>query len=399
MRKLGCAIRVWTYNPKCLRRRLEAPVASDAPDAGCIDARRGLALASAFRNTVRRYFLSNGEVYTMIIRPLVIFFNCCALALLFSLPAAAQSDGISMPLRTPDGRPDLSGVWDFRTVTPVERPEEFADQEFLSEEEVAAYAAEQVRAKNADLNREEKKGVTTERGQVNGTRESSDLALAYNDFWWDRGTVVVETRRTSLVVDPPNGRIPPLTDAASMRATERIRINQRLSEGPEDRPLGERCITGFNSGPPMLPAAYNMNVQIFQSADYVVLLNEMVHNARIIPLDGSDHGTVPMWTGVSRGRWEEDTLVVETKNFLRETSFRNSSKNLHVIERFERLSEGTLLYTFTVTDPTTWVRPWTVELPMRQSELPLFEYACHEGNYGMDGTLSGARALEKQSDQ
>ena len=335
----------------------------------------------------------------MIIRPLIIFSNCCALTLLLSLPAAAQSDGISMPLRTPDGQPDLTGVWDFRTVTPVERPEEFADQEFLSEEEVAAYAAEQVQANNADLNREEKKGVTTERGQVNGTRESSDLALAYNDFWWDRGTVVVETRRTSLVVDPPNGRIPPLTDAASMRATERIRINQRLSEGPEDRPLGERCITGFNSGPPMLPAAYNMNVQIFQSADYVVLLNEMVHNARIIPLDGSDHGTVPMWTGVSRGRWDENTLVVETKNFLRETSFRNSSKNLHVIERFERLSEGTLLYTFTVTDPTTWVQPWTVELPMRQSELPLFEYACHEGNYGMDGTLSGARALEKQSDQ
>ena len=333
----------------------------------------------------------------MTIRPLVLGSSCCALALVLSLPAAAQSDGGSMPLRTPDGQPDLGGVWDFRTVTPLERPEEFADQEFLSEEEVAAYAAEQVLARNADLNREEKKDVTTERGQVNGTRESSDLALAYNDFWWDRGTVVVETRRTSLVVDPPNGRIPPLTDAATARAAERTRINQRLSEGPEDRPLGERCITGFNSGPPMLPAAYNMNVQIFQSADYVVLLNEMVHNARIIPLDGGDHGTVPMWTGVSRGRWEGDTLVVETKNFLRETSFRNSSKNLHLIERFERLNEETLLYTFTVTDPTTWTQPWTVELPMRQSELPLFEYACHEGNYGMDGTLSGARALEEPS--
>ena len=147
----------------------------------------------------------------------------------------------------------------------------------------------------------------------------------------------------------------------------------------------------------MLPAAYNMNVQIFQSADHVVLLNEMVHNARIIPLDGRDHGTVPMWTGVSRGHWEGDTLVVETKNFLRETSFRNSSKNLQLVERFERLNAETLLYTFTVTDPTTWTQPWTVELPMRQSELPLFEYACHEGNYGMDGTLSGARAIEKQS--
>ena len=333
----------------------------------------------------------------MTIRPLVCLAGSVALALLLALPAAAQSDNGSALLRTPDGQPDLSGVWDFRTVTPLERPEEFADQEFLSEEEVAAYAAERVLARNADLNRDEKKGTTTERGQVNGTRESRDLALAYNDFWWDRGTVVVETRRTSLVVDPLNGRIPPLTDAAAGRAAERVRINQRLTEGPEDRPLGERCITGFNSGPPMLPAAYNMNVQIFQSADHVVLLNEMVHNARIIPLDGRDHGTVPMWTGVSRGHWEGDTLVVETKNFLRETSFRNSSKNLHLIERFERLNEGTLLYTFTVTDPTTWTQPWTVELPMRQSELPLFEYACHEGNYGMDGTLSGARALEKQS--
>ena len=263
--------------------------------------------------------------------------------------------------------------------------------------EVAAYAAERVQARNADLNRDEKKGTMTDRGQVNGTRESSDLALAYNDFWWDRGTVVVETRRTSLVVDPPSGQIPPLTEAATARAAERVRINQRLTEGPEDRPLGERCITGFNSGPPMLPAAYNMNVQIFQSADHVVLLNEMVHNARIIPLDGRDHGTVPMWTGVSRGHWEGDTLVVETKNFLRETSFRNSSKNLQLVERFERLNAETLLYTFTVTDPTTWTQPWTVELPMRQSELPLFEYVCHEGNYGMDGTLSGARAIEKQS--
>ena len=334
----------------------------------------------------------------MTIRPLVIFSNCCALALLFSLPAAAQSDGISMPLRTPDGRPDLSGVWDFRTVTPVERPEEFADQEFLSEEEVAAYAAEQVRAKNADLNREEKKGVTTERGQVNGTRESSDLALAYNDFWWDRGTAVVETRRTSLVIDPPNGRVPELTTAGAERVAERVRINQRPTEGPEDRPLGERCITGFNSGPPMLPAAYNMNVQIFQTLDHVVLLNEMVHNARIIPLDGSDHGTVPMWTGVSRGHWEGDTLVVETKNFLRETSFRSSSDNLHLIERIQRQDEDTLVYTFTVTDPTTWTAPWTVELPMRRSDLTMFEYACHEGNYGMEGTLSGARVIEKSGE-
>ena len=329
----------------------------------------------------------------MTIRTLAVLAGSVVLALSLSAPAAGQSG--SETLRTADGHPDISGVWDFRTVTPLERPEEFADQAFLSEEEVAAYAAERVRESNADRDREERKLETTARGEVNGTRESRDLALAYNDFWWDRGDSVVETRRTSLVVDPPNGRIPALTEAAEARAAERLRINQRPSWGPEDRPLGERCITGFNSGPPMLPAAYNMNVQIFQTADHVVILNEMVHNARIVPLDGSDHGTVPMWTGVSRGHWDGDTLVVETKNFLRETSFRNSSENLHLVERFRRTSEDVLLYSFTVTDPTTWTQPWSVELPMRQSDLPIFEYACHEGNYGMDGTLTGARAIEK----
>ena len=216
----------------------------------------------------------------MITRPLALLVAVITYSLLLTNAALAQSEST---LKTPHGHPDISGVWDFRTVTPLERPEEFADQPFLSAEEVATYAAERVRANNADLDREAKKLVTTDRGQVNGTRESRDLALAYNNFWWDRGTGVVETRRTSLVVDPPNGRLPALTEMAAARRDERTRINQRATEGPEDRPLGERCITGFNSGPPMLPAAYNMNVQIFQNADYVVLLNEMVHNARIIP--------------------------------------------------------------------------------------------------------------------
>jgi hypothetical protein len=333
----------------------------------------------------------------MTINRLTIFATSLTFALLMSTAAAAQSDEAGVSLRTADGHPNLSGIWDFRTVTPLERPVEFADQEFLSGEEVAAYAAERVLANNADLNREEKK-TQTRRALVNGTRESTDLALAYNNFWWDRGSVVVETRRTSLVIDPPTGLIPPLTDAATKFRSERAAIAARPTEGPEDRPLGERCITGFNSGPPMLPAAYNMNVQIFQTADHVVLLNEMVHNARIIPLDGSGHGTVPMWTGVSRGHWEGDTLVVETKNFLRETSFRNSSKNLHLTERIQRLSEGSLLYSFTVTDPTTWTQPWSVELPMRLSDQTLFEYACHEGNHGMPGTLSGARAIERSSE-
>ena len=316
----------------------------------------------------------------------------CAALLAFAPVALAQSGNGGEVLRTPDGHPDISGVWDFRTVTPLERPEQFADKEFLTEEEAAAYEQERVLANNADLNRED---TTTDRAVVNGTRESADLRLAYNDFWWDRGTTAVETRRTSLVVDPPNGRIPSLTEAAQARRDERVRISQRPSEGPEDRSLAERCITGFNSGPPMLPAAYNMNVQIFQTKDHVVLLNEMVHNARIIPLDGSTHD-VPLWTGMSTGRWEGDTLVVETKNFLRETSFRDSSQNLMLTERFRRLDDDTLVYGFTVEDPTTWTAPWTVELPMRRSDLPIFEYACHEGNYGMEGTLSGARHVESR---
>lgn len=333
----------------------------------------------------------------MTIRQCVFLANACAVVALLSTQAAAQSSTGSFSLQTADGHPNLSGVWDFRTVTPLERPEEFADQQFLSEEEVSAYAAERVLASNADLNREEKKTTDTSRGQVNGTRESTDLALAYNNFWWDRGSVVVETRRTSLVVAPANGKIPALTDAGNQRAAERLGINQRVSLGPEDRPLAERCITGFNSGPPMIPSAYNMNVQIFQTADHVVLLNEMVHNPRIIPLDGREHGAVHQRTGVSRGRWEGDTLVVETKNFVGETSFRNSTKNLHLVEYFQRLSEGSLIYSFTVTDPTTWTEPWTVELPMRLNELPIFEYACHEGNYGMEGSLRGARAIERDA--
>ena len=310
-------------------------------------------------------------------------------------PVAAQSRSEAadprVTLQIPDGHPDLRGIWDFRTVTPLERPSELEDKEFLTEEEVAAYENQRVQERNADLNRE---STITDRRVVNGTTETNDLRLAYNDFWWDRGTRVVGTRRTSLVIDPPDGRIPTLTPEARSRVDARAVRSQRPTEGPEDRSLSERCITGFNSGPPMLPAAYNMNVQIFQTVDHVVLLNEMVHNARIIPLDGSNHGTVSQWTGVSRGHWEGDTLVVETKNFLRETSFRNSSKNLHLTERIQRLGEDSLLYTFTVTDPTTWTQPWTVELPMRLSDLPIFEYACHEGNYGMDGTLTGARAIE-----
>ena len=327
-------------------------------------------------------------------RRFVAVFSVIALVSLSAAPVVGQTRSTANIPRAPDGRPDLSGVWDFRTVTPLERPGELADKEFFTEEEAAAFASQRVRESNVDLNR-----ATTATGRkiVNGTTETRDLALAYNDFWWDRGTQVVATRRTSLVIDPPDGRIPALTADAQRRQATRAGLSERLAEGPEDRSLSERCIMGFNAGPPMTPAGYNQNVQIFQTSDYVVLLNEMVHAARIVPLDGRLHGTLPQWKGDSRGWWEGETLVVETTNFLRETSFRDSSANLHLVERLTRIDPDTLLYEFTVSDPTTWRRPWTAQIPMRRSESPLFEYACHEGNYGMEGTLSGARAIENEA--
>jgi len=197
-------------------------------------------------------------------------------------PAAKQAPAAKKPtLKTPWGAPNLEGIWDFRTVTPMERPPEFANKPFLTEKEAEEYAKKMVEDRNAD-----KRKDTKVRGIVNGTAETEDVALAYNDFWWDRGTKVIGTRRTSLIIDPPDGRFPPMTEEAKQRMANDQAKAQRPAEGPEDRSIGERCLMGFNSGPPMVPGGYNQNVQIVQHSDYVVLLNEMVHNARIIPLDG-----------------------------------------------------------------------------------------------------------------
>ena len=294
--------------------------------------------------------------------------------------------------RTSWGEPDLQGIWDFRTVTPMERPPELASKATLTEQEAADYARRIVEQRNADKNRD-----TKARRTVNGTDETEDVALAYNDFWWDRGTKVVGTRRTSLVTDPPDGRIPALTPEGQRRMQAEEATRERPAVGPEDRPVGERCILGFNSGPPMAPAAYNQNVQIFQTAEYVVLLNEMVHNARIIPLDGRPHSNIRQWVGNSRARWDGDTLVLDTKNFYHATSLRGSSPNLHLIERITRVDADNLLYEFTVEDASTWTRPWTAQVPMLKTTAPIYEYACHEGNYGMTGLLSGARAVERKA--
>ena len=325
-------------------------------------------------------------------RCLAAVFTVIALGSLSAGPAAGQTQtaGADTP-RTPDGRPDLSGIWDFRTLTPLERPAELADKEFLTDEAAAAFEAQTLEARNADRRD----------GADKAFGIGSDVERAYNQFWWDFGSSITEDKRTSLIVDPPDGKMP-YTPGGQERAGALFSVLfGNVAAGPEDRALAERCILGFNSGPPMLPSAYNNNVQLFQTRDTVVILNEMVHNARIVPLDErpSLAPDVRQWVGDSRGRWEGDTLVVETTNFLRDTSFVGSSANLHLVERFTRADEDTLLYEFTVEDPETWTRPWTAAVPMTKSELPLFEYACHEGNYGMEGILAGARADEAAAAQ
>jgi hypothetical protein len=302
-----------------------------------------------------------------------------------SAPAAKAS---AVP-RTPDGRPDLQGVWDFRTITPMQRPTDLAGKDVLTDQEAAEYEVKNQR--NQD-NRE-----SAPAGVVNGQASNRDVERAYNDFWWDFGKKTVSTRRTSLVIDPPDGRIPALTPEAQKRAAARREAMERPAFGPEDRGVGERCILGFNAGPPMLPSAYNNNVQLVQTKDHVVIHNEMVHNARVVPLTGQAHGRLAQWNGDSRGRWDGNTLVVETKGFAGETAFGNSSPTLHLTERFTRLDADTLIYEFTVTDPTTWTKPWTAQVPMTRSDEMMFEYACHEANYGMENLLKGARYIEKDA--
>ena len=324
-----------------------------------------------------------------------------AFGMLAPAVAAGQAANETVP-RTAWGAPDLQGVWDFRSITPMERPDELADQAFLTEEE-AANLEQETLARNDDLlNRPAVRTTVTE----SVDRGEEGAPGFYNNFWLDRGTTIVDTRRTSLVVDPADGQIPALVPEAAERqarlsaAREGIG-NHAPTPGGWVEDLGAnglqlRCITGFNAGPPMTPGGYNNNVQIFQTPHHVVLLNEMNHNARIVPLDGRPAIDLPQWTGDSRGHFEGDTLVVETANFLRETSFRSGSAdaNLRLTERFTRVSPQVLMYEATIDDPTVWSRPWTYEVPMVWNEQPMFEYACHEGNYGLYNILAGARVAE-----
>jgi len=280
---------------------------------------------------------------------------------------------------------DLSGIWNNSTITPLERPRELGPKQFFTEAE----AAEFEKKTNHDLNRDRRDGPA-----------DADVARAYNEAWFDRGTRVVPSRRTSLIVDPPDGRIPPLTPAAQQQENLRAERLRRPATGPEDRLIRERCIVGDNAGPPLIPAVYNNNIQIVQTGEFVAILTEMVHDVRMIPLDGRPHLSpeVRQWLGDSRGHWEGDTLVVETTNFNGKTHFRGADQNLRILERFTRVSPDEILYRFTIDDPTAFSQSWSGEVPLMRSEGPLYEYACHEGNYGMEGLLRGAR-VEEGSEQ
>jgi hypothetical protein len=284
--------------------------------------------------------------------------------------------------RTVDGQPDLQGVWDYRTLTPLERPKEYAGVEFLSDEQVAELERRGEERRNVD-------------GRPPGDGRG---APSVHPVWWlDYGRNVVGTRRSSLIVDPADGRIPPLTAEATAREAERRRRagSRGPADGPEDRGLWERCIT---RGMPesMLPSGYNNNIRILQSSGHVVILLEMIHDARIVPIDGRPHlsAGIRQWLGDARGRWDGDTLVVETANFSDRTSFRGSRGALRVVERFTRLDENTLSYRFTVEDPSTWTAPWTVDVPMARSSGQVYEYACHEGNYGLRNILRAGRVAD-----
>jgi hypothetical protein len=287
--------------------------------------------------------------------------------------------------RTPDGQPDLQGFWSNSTYVPLERPNGVT-KEFYTPEEAAAIR---------------KTAAVREQAQTKpGTVE--DVHYDFSQFGLDRSQAAqAPNLRTSLIVDPPDGRIPPLTDEGRRRVQAREAAARQVGrwDSAESNQLDDRCLIMAGAGPPMMDAAYNSNYHIVQAPGVVMILTEMIHDVRIIPLDDrpAPSSRVRQWMGTSRGRWEGDALVVETTNFNGKNPFRNSSDGMRVTERFRRVSEDVIMYQFTIDDPATWVRPWTGQMPMQKTVGPIFEHACHEGNYGLYNTLVAARQEEQRA--
>lgn len=314
---------------------------------------------------------------------------------LLPAPGVAQ-EGYVVP-RTWDGAPDLQGVWRNATVTPVERPVELGEKRAYTREEAALLeraAQQEVEEDNEPLDPNRPPPPIEDLPPVGN----------YDLFWTDRGMFMPTINgeyRTSVIIDPPNGRFPPFKpEFLAKRAADRANGPDPF-DGPEGRGVGERCLLSFgsHSGPPMLPVMYNSHYEIFQSPGYVVILAEMVHDARIIPIrdDRSPHSDVTnKWMGDSVGHWEGDTLVVETKNFNPWQNYRGASENLTVIEKFRRENDHKIIYSFTVEDPTVFQSSFTGELAFTAFDEPIYEYACHEGNYALAGTLLGARMAEQE---
>ena len=310
----------------------------------------------------------------------------------------AESESSRSP-RTSWGDPDLGGIWNNSTLTPLERPETQADQEFLSPDEAAALEQQAVDRNNRA---NEPSVVRTEPLPAGGN------VGGYNNFWMDRGTTVIPTRRTSLIMDPPDGRLPSLTPDAQrlitsseMQLLDDVRQGRLPIDSYDQLDLGDRCI--WYRGIPSFPTGYNNNYHIMQTPNVVAILQEHIHDVRFIPLDGRPHvdQTIRQYGGDSRGYWEGDTLTIETSNFSDRAFIRrfnlDLTEALHVVERFTRIGPDTLDYYFTVEDRNIWTRPWKGTLPMVRSGGPMFEYACHEGNYGMTNILAGSRALERSA--
>ena len=298
--------------------------------------------------------------------------------------------------RTPDGRPDLQGNWANNSVTPLERPKTWAGKQVLSDAEL-----EQLKRLTAEVTEEggdAQFGDSVIENALAGIKNatSTDAGTGnYNQFWLVEREV--EDRRTSLITDPPDGRLPVTEAVRARQAAAAGQPRERRLDNPEDRGLGERCV---NFGVPKLGAGYNSYYQIVQTPGHIVFMSEMAHDARIIPVDGRPHlsKNISLWNGDPRGRWEGDTLVVESTNFSAKSQFRGSAQNLHLVERFTRVGPDTLNYEVTVTDPTVWTKPWTAMVPLKRSDDLIYEYACNEGNYrSMEGSLKGTRTLEKEA--